>query len=142
MNDVFFLFFIYNNNKRKDCNILCIGNEHIETYHVLYLQYKRLLIDSKCVEQSELILTSEVLHLHTAHISHFKVAVHNPIQQPLRWATQHWCDQTLRTEDSKHSSSLFRILQNYSFNYYKPNHCHCIYLLNIECIFFGNHYFS
>lgn len=79
-----------------------------------YLQYKRLLIDSQCVEQSELVLTGEVLHLHTAHISYLKVAAHDSIQQPLRWAAQHWRNQTLRTEVSKYCSSLFRILHNCS----------------------------
>lgn len=60
-----------------------------------YLQYKRLLIHSQSVKKSEFVLFTEVLHLHTAHISHFEVASHNAVQQPLRWTAQHRGDQTL-----------------------------------------------
>lgn len=61
----------------------------------LYLQYKGLLINSQSVKKSEFVLFTEVLHLHAAHISHFEVASHNTVQQPLRWAAQHRGDQTL-----------------------------------------------
>lgn len=71
-----------------------------------YLQHKRLLINSQSVEQSELVLTSKVLHLHTAHISYLKVTAYNSIQQPLRWATEHRSDQTLRTKVGMHVVTL------------------------------------
>lgn len=61
----------------------------------LYLQYEGLLIDSQCIKQSKFILFTEVLHLHTAHVSHFEITAHNAVQQPLRWTAQHRGHQTL-----------------------------------------------
>lgn len=61
----------------------------------LYLQYEGMLIDSQSIKKSELVLFSEVLHLHAAHVNHFKVAPHDTVQQPLRRAAQHWGGQTL-----------------------------------------------
>lgn len=61
----------------------------------LYLRYKGGLIDSQGIKKSEFVLFSEVLHLHAAHVNHFKVASHNTVQQPLRRASQHWGGQTL-----------------------------------------------